>query len=147
MTPVVEGLGYRVWHLELAGGGRSQQLRLYIDAPDGVGLDDCVQVSREVSAALDVEDPISGHYSLEVSSPGMDRPLIKVEHFQEFIGHQAKISLYAPQDGRRRFRGELLAADAEAIRLQVDGETIRLPLADVAKARLAPTYETKTRLI
>jgi ribosome maturation factor RimP len=99
LEPLVEGLGYELVCLELHGSGAHALLRLYIDAPQGIGLDDCERVSREVSAALDVADPISGSYRLEVSSPGLDRPLAKPEHFRRFAGRQAKLQLAGSPGG------------------------------------------------
>src|ERR1044071_667568 len=109
LEPVVEGLGYELVLLEYVpqrGGGL---VRLYIDSLGGITLKDCERVSREVSATLDVEDPIQGNYRLEVSSPGIDRPLVKPEHFERFVGHDVSIRLTAPRaGGRRRYSGQLL---------------------------------------
>ena len=119
-------------------GGKSGLVRLFIDKPGGIGLADCENVSRAVSALLDVEDPVPGNYDLEVSSPGFDRKLTKVEHFQRFIGEIVKVKLRIPMAGRRRFRGRLLSADDERIVLEVDGESHSLALATIDTARLVP---------
>ncbi|HXG27281.1 MAG TPA: ribosome maturation factor RimP [Nevskiales bacterium] len=141
LEPLVEGLGYELVCLELHGSGAHALLRLYIDAPQGIGLDDCERVSREVSAALDVADPISGSYRLEVSSPGLDRPLAKPEHFRRFAGRQAKLQLRAPLNGRRRFAGRLLGLEQDEVVIEVDGSPWRLPLQQVEKARLVPEHD------
>jgi ribosome maturation factor RimP len=141
LEPLVEGLGYELVCLELHGSGAHGLLRLYIDAPQGIGLDDCERVSREVSAALDVADPISGSYRLEVSSPGLDRPLAKPEHFRQFAGRQVKLQLGAPINGRRRFAGRLLGLEEDEVVIEVDGSPWRLPLQQVEKARLVPEHD------
>lgn len=141
LEPVVEDLGFELWHLELEGAGGNRLLRLYIDAPEGVQLEDCERVSHEVSATLDVADPLPGAYRLEVSSPGLDRPLVKPEHFRRFLGERAKVTLYAPIEGRRRFIGVLHGLDDEAVRLECGGEVVTLPYATIAKARLVPEFD------
>ena len=138
LEPTVARLGYELVDLEVRLAGRDGLIRLYIDKTDGVGLDDCEKVSRAVSALLDVEDPVPGNYNLEVSSPGLDRKLTKIEHFQRFIGHLVKVNLRMPLDGRRRFRGELLSQDRENIVVEVDGQRHRLPLKLIDTARLVP---------
>lgn len=138
LEPVVEGLGYELTDLEVKVGGRDSVLRLFIDRPEGVGLSDCETVSRQVSATLDVEDPLPGHYALEVSSPGLDRRLTKFEHFQRFTGQTVRVKLRFPLDGRRNYRGALKSATREDIEVEVDGETFRLPLATIESARLVP---------
>ena len=140
IEPAVERLGYELSDLELQLVGRNGVVRLFIDKPDGVGLEDCERVSRQVSAILDVEDPLPGHYTLEVSSPGLDRKLTKPEHFQRFIGETVKVKLRFPLAGRRNFRGEITGADDENIEIAVDGEAHSLPIATIDVARLVPTY-------
>jgi ribosome maturation factor RimP len=138
LEPTVERLGYELIDLELRLGGRRGLVRLFIDKPDGIDLDDCERVSRAVSALLDVEDPVPGNYNLEVSSPGLDRKLTKVEHFQRFVGETLKVQLRFPIAGRRRFRGTLVSADEENIVVEVDGESHSLPLKTIDIARLVP---------
>jgi len=138
LEPTVERLGYELVDLEVRLGGKGGLVRLYIDRPDGIGLDDCEKVSRAVSALLDVEDPVPGNYNLEVSSPGLDRKLTKVAHFQRFIGETLKVQMRFPIDGRRRFRGTLVSSDEENIVVEVDGESYRLPLKTIDTARLVP---------
>ena len=138
LEPVVESLGYELTDLETKLGGRDGVVRLFIDKPEGVGLEDCELVSRQVSAVLDVEDPIPRHYALEVSSPGLDRKLTKAAHFQRFTGQDIRVRLRFPVAGRRNFRGSLKSADADSIEIIVDGEAHRLPMATIESARLVP---------
>jgi ribosome maturation factor RimP len=138
LEPTVERLGYELVDLEARVGGKGGLVRLYIDKPDGIDLDDCEKVSRAVSALLDVEDPVPGNYNLEVSSPGLDRKLTKVEHFQRFTGETVKVQMRFPIEGRRRFRGTLVSSDEENIVVEVDGESFSLPLKTIDTARLVP---------
>ena len=140
LEPSVEALGYELLHLEFAGRGGSI-LRLYIDAPGGIELDDCATVSRQVSVVLDVEDPVKNTYTLEVSSPGLDRPLVRPAHFQHFIGERVRIVLQVHLLGRRRFTGTLVAADAVAAEVEVDGELYRLPYDEMESARIDPVFD------
>ena len=138
LEPTVVRLGYELADLEVRLGGRGGVVRVFIDKPDGIGLDDCEKVSQAVSAILDVEDPVPGNYDLEVSSPGLDRKLTKVDHFQRFMGETVKVSLRFPKEGRRRFRGTLVSADDENIVVEVDGESHSLALSMIDTARLVP---------
>jgi ribosome maturation factor RimP len=113
-------------------------LRVYIDRAAGITLDDCARVSHQVSGVLDVEDPITGEYDLEVSSPGLDRPLFSREHFERFGGQRARVTLEAPIEGRRRFTGELGGVRGDAVSVWVDGEEYLLPFDAIASARLTP---------
>ncbi|HEX7341561.1 MAG TPA: ribosome maturation factor RimP [Rhodanobacteraceae bacterium] len=117
-------------------------LRVYIENPEReVGIDDCEAASRELSALLDVEDPISGHYTLEVSSPGLDRPLFAVEQFERFAGQEVKVVLGAPVDGRRRFRGRIDHVDGATIHLVLDdGQAFSIEHAAVESARIVPDW-------
>jgi ribosome maturation factor RimP len=140
LVPIIEGLGYELTDLELKIGSREGVVRLFIDKADGtVGLEDCETVSRQVSAYLDVEDPIPGHYVLEVSSPGLDRKLTKVEHFKRFTGEDVRVKLRFPLEGRRNFRGALKSANENEIEVEIDGESHSLPLATIESARLVPS--------
>lgn len=141
LAPVIEDLGYEFVGLELNQHPRHGLLRIYIDGPAGVGLDDCERVSQEVSAQLDVHDPIRGHYNLEVSSPGLDRPLFTVAQFARFAGLRVKVTLQAPIDGRRRFDARILGVEGDTIRLEQDGTTIEVTHDRVAKARLVPEFD------
>lgn len=141
LEPVVESLGYELLLLEFSPSSKSGLLRLYIDAPAGITIDDCERVSREVAGVLDVEDPISSGYRLEVSSPGLDRPLVKPAHFERFINEQARIQLLAPRDGRRRFVGWIRGVSDGAVRLETPEGMVEIPLADIDRARLVPDYD------
>ena len=138
LEPTVEGLGYELSDLEARVGGQNGLIRLFIDADAGISLDDCEKVSHAVSALLDVEDPLPGQYNLEVSSPGADRTLTKLSHFERFAGETVKVQLRFPIEGRRRFRGKLLSADEENIVVEVDGESHSLTRATIDTARLVP---------
>ena len=138
IEPTIERLGYELTDLEVRLSGQGGLLRLTIDKPDGIDLDDCEKVSHAVSALLDVEDPVAGNYNLEVSSPGLDRKLTKVEHFQRFEGETLKVTMRFPIEGRRRFRGTLVSSDEESIVVEVDGESHSLPLTMIDTARLVP---------
>jgi len=131
----VEGLGYELVDLDVSVGGKGM-LRVYIDLPGGINLSDCERVSRALSNFLDVEDPIPGSYRLEVSSPGVDRRLRTAEHFRRFTGHEVKLELKVPQDGRRRLRGELTEAAAGAITVDVEGARWQVSMDDIEMAKL-----------
>lgn len=137
LEPVLARLGYELVELEYAPGHGRALLRLYIDAPAGVGLEDCERVSREVSALLDIEDPIPSAYTLEVSSPGFDRLLRTRAHFGRFVGSRVFVELKEPRAGRRRYTGTLLAVDEGGIALEVDRERVAMTFAEIDKARLA----------
>jgi len=145
LEPTVEGLGYELADLELRIGGKNGVVRIFIDRPEGVGLDDCEVVSRQVSALLDVEDPVPGHYVLEVSSPGLDRKLTKPAHFQRFVGEEVRVQMRFPVEGRRRFRGKLLAAGEKTIEVEVDGITRSLPMVTIDSARLVPSLKSSRK--
>ena len=137
LEPAVNALGYELVDLDVRSG-RNGLLRLFIDNEAGVNLSDCEFVSKQVGDLLDVEDPIPGNYNLEVSSPGLDRKLTKSEHFQRFTGETVKVQMRFPIEGRRRFRGTLVASDDENIVVEVDGESHTLPVATIDTARLVP---------
>jgi ribosome maturation factor RimP len=143
LEPVVNALGYELVLLEFSPHKGSANLRLYIDAAAGITLHDCEKVSREVAAELDVENPIQQSYRLEVSSPGLDRPLVKPEHFLRFRGEQVKIQTLVPIGGRRRFQGVLTGADGEQIALDTAEGAVSLPLADIERARLVPQFDQR----
>jgi ribosome maturation factor RimP len=138
LEPAVAAMGFELADID-AHFGRRGLLRLYIDRQGGVTLDDCQRVSEQVGALLDVEDPLPGHYVLEVSSPGFDRRLRTLAHFERFSGEQAKIELRDAIDGRRRFTGRLAGVEGSTVLLEVEGELTRLPFGDIAEARLAPS--------
>jgi ribosome maturation factor RimP len=141
IRPVVEGMGFEYVGSEQAQQGQQQLLRVYIDKPAGIDIDDCAQVSHQLSGVLDVADPIRGDYTLEVSSPGMDRPLFSLLHYGRYAGARAKLRLHRPMDGQRNFQGELLGVDDGYIGILDDtrGE-IWLDWADVERGRLQPDF-------
>ena len=140
LTPCVEALGYELADLELKRESRGQVLRLFIDQESGIALGDCELVSGQVSALLDVEDPIPGHYNLEVSSPGLDRKLAKPEHFDRFAGRRVQIRMRRGHDGRRNFGGTLLERRGGCVAVDVNDGTgqVELSIDDIKIARLAP---------
>jgi ribosome maturation factor RimP len=141
IEPVVVSLGLELVEVEWVPGRREGVLRIFVDTLAGaerhVGVDDCEKVSREVSALLDVEDPIPGAYSLEVSSPGFDRLLRTRGHYERFAGSRIKVELAAPRDGRRRYTGTLQTVSESGIELEVDGQKVSVPFAEISKSRLA----------
>lgn len=138
LEPVVAGLGFELADLELQLSRGHGVLRLFIDAERGITLDDCETVSRQVSSTLDVTDPIGGPYRLEVSSPGLDRRLVKPAHFDRFAGTTVRVKLRRLIDGRRRVQGILLRRDGDAIEIDSGDECLRFALADVDVVRLVP---------
>ena len=140
LEPVVTGMGYELVEIEYNPSTRHGVLRLYIDHEDGIQLDDCTDVSNQVSALLDVEDPIPGHYNLEVSSPGMDRPLRGIKDYERFTGEVVNIKTGMAIDGRRNFKGRLCGVEGDEINIECDGQRFYLPLASIEKARLVPEF-------
>jgi ribosome maturation factor RimP len=140
IQPLVEDLGYEFVGLEYNSNPKNSVLRIYIDQGSGVGVEDCEIVSRETAALLDVKDPIRSRYNLEVSSPGLDRPLFTPAHYREFVGHEAQVNLFAPQDGRRKFSGPILGADEASVSINQDGTEVTLNLDNVVRAKLIPDY-------
>lgn len=139
IRPVAEELGFELIRVTY-GGGRKPTLQIMAERPDGtMSVDDCAQLSREVSLVLDVEDPLPDEYLLEVSSPGVDRPLTRPKDFERWVGFEAKVELAIQIDGRRRFRGRLLSFDGAVIQLETDEGTFDLNYADVSKAKLILT--------
>ena len=141
LQPVVEGLGYVLWELEFVPGRGSALLRLYIDSPDGITVDDCERVSRAVSEVLDAEDPVPGHYTLEVSSPGLDRPLKKLPDYVRFAGEEAQVNLREPADGARRWKGTLRGVADGNVLLETATGTRTIPFDAIDRCRLVPKIE------
>jgi len=137
---VVEPMGYELVGLEYFQRGNGALLRVYIDTAQGITLDDCTAVSHQLSGVLDVEDPIQGQYDLEVSSPGLDRPLFSAEHYERFRGCKAKVKLAAKLGDRRNFEGVLGNVSDTHLLLEIDGEIRELPLEMIVSARLVPEY-------
>ena len=140
--PELQGLGYELVEVEFAPGPGGGTLRFYIDnAPEldkGIDAEDCAKVSHALLDSIEADDPLPGDYSIEVSSPGLDRVLRTPEHFARFVDNRVKVELAAPRDGRKRFTGMLRRADGESIDLDVDNFSVSIRLAEISKARLAP---------
>ncbi|MCL4115648.1 UNVERIFIED_CONTAM: hypothetical protein GTU68_056399, partial [Idotea baltica] len=141
LIPVVEALDYQCWGIEYIPQGKHSLLRVYIDREEGVLIDDCAKISRQLSALLDVEDPISAEYTLEVSSPGIDRPLFVLEHFSLFVGEVVKIKLRTPFEGRRQFQGLLCGIEDQDIVVEVDNYEFLLPIDNIEKANIVPSFK------
>ena len=137
IEPVVQELGCELWGIEKLQKGRQVVLKIYIESADGINVDDCARVSRQVSAILDVEDPIPGEYMLEVSSPGVERRLFKPEHFNVCKGEKVQITLRQAFDGRRKFKGLLCGLEDEEVVIRVDdAQEIVLPMDSIERARV-----------
>ena len=145
LQPAVEALGFELWGLEHLQQGKHYVLRVFIDSENTVNLRDCEIVSRQISALLDVEDPISGEYTLEVSSPGIERPLFKIDQFAQFVGDTVKIAMRSQIEGRRKFKGLIECVSADEISLSVDGKTFKLDFADIDKANIVNSDRIPTR--
>jgi len=141
LAPVVTGLGFECWGIEFVSQGKHSVLRVYIDKEGGILVDDCAEVSRQVSSVLDVEDPISSEYTLEVSSPGMERPLFTLEQFASHAGEQVKIKLRSPFEGRRNFQGLLRGVEEQDVVVQVDNQEFLLPIDSIDKANIIPSFD------
>jgi len=141
LGPTIESLGFELWGLELISPSRRATLRIYIESENGVTVDNCATVSRHLSSALDVEDPIQGEYTLEVSSPGVDRLLFKPEQYGLYIGEPIEIRLRVPFEGRRKFRGWLIGLEGEDVVVRVDNHEYLLPMKQIDKARVEPRLE------
>lgn len=141
LAPAIADLGLELVGIEFSPNTRGSLLRVYIDEPErGITIDDCERASREISALLDVNDPVAGRYTLEVSSPGLERPLFTPEHFARFVGQPVKVNVNLPLDGRRRFQGPIKAVEGDRITLEQDGRPVEIAHANIAKARLVPDY-------
>ena len=138
VEPLLERLGYELVDLEFSGGRGSAMLRVFIDRQTGVGIEDCEAVSREISALLDLNDPIASEYTLEVSSPGIDRPLFTIAQFGRYIGEQAKINLRLPQDGRRRLHGRIVRVEGDSVVIAEEKGEYTVAKDNIEKARLVP---------
>jgi ribosome maturation factor RimP len=136
--PVLAELGFELVELEFVPGPGGGTLRIYIDNPEGIDVDDCADVSHVVSEMLDADDPFPGRYSLEVSSPGLDRILRTPEHFARYVDNRVKVELAVAREGRKRYTGMLRRADGESIEMEVDNFSVSIRLAEISRARLAP---------
>ncbi len=140
LSAPVEALGFELLGIEFVRAGKHSTLRVYIDHPDGITVDHCADVSHQVSAVLDVEDPISTEYNLEVSSPGMDRPLFKTSHYQDCVGEVVSVRLRMPMNERRNFKGKVLSVEDGNLTLEVDGQNYVLAIVNIEKGNLVPSF-------
>lgn len=140
IEPAVAALGFELVGVESLQEGKERILRVYVDGASGVGVDDLTALSRQISAVLDVEDPIAGHYRLEVSSPGLERGLFRLEHFVKYVGHKVKLRLKYPVDGQRNFVAFLVEVDGQEIQLKTTEGEIKIAYADVSKAHLVVDF-------
>lgn len=141
LQPVVEALGCELWGVDLQTGAKTKLLRIYIDKDDDlVGIEDCERVSRQASSILDVEDVINGEYILEVSSPGMDRPLYEIGQYEKYVGEDISLRLRFPYEGRRNFKGRLTGVDGDEIILVVTDHEYLFPVEGIEKANVVPRF-------
>jgi ribosome maturation factor RimP len=141
LQPVVEALGCELWGVDLQTGAKTKLLRIYIDKDnDLVGIEDCERVSRQASSILDVEDAINGEYILEVSSPGMDRPLYEIGQYEKYVGEDISLKLRFPYEGRRNFKGRLTGVDGDEIILVVTDHEYLFPVEGIEKANVVPRF-------
>lgn len=136
VKPIIEELGYQLWGCEYLAQGQHSLLRIYIDKEDGIGIEDCEVVSRSINGILDVEDPIQGHYSLEVSSPGLPRPLFYLWQYEQYVGQELTLSLARPLDGRRKYTGIIASISNNTILLKLNDDEIALDFSNIVKAYL-----------
>lgn len=140
IEPVVTALGCELWGIERLSQGKNALVRIYIDKTDGIGVEDCERVSRQVSSLFDVEDPIAGEYTLEVSSPGMDRPLYTLAQYQAFVGEDISLQLRFPYEGRRKFKGRLKGVEESDVVIEVDDHEYLFPFDSIEKANIVPRF-------
>jgi ribosome maturation factor RimP len=138
LETTIEALGFELWGVEYLSQGRHSLVRIYIDAPNGITVDDCATVSEQVGGVFDVEDTITGEYTLEVSSPGMDRLLFKLEQYPGYVGEIVELRLRGAFEGRRKFKGVLKGIEGEEVVIQVDDHEYLLPHSAIEKARIQP---------
>ncbi|QBR83223.1 ribosome maturation factor RimP [Legionella israelensis] len=136
LQPVIEDAGYQLWGIEYLAQGKHSLLRIYIDKPEGIGIDDCERVSKQVSSLLDVEDPISGNYNLEVSSPGIPRPLFFTWQYKKYIGSDVQLKLIKPLKNKRKITGTIASVSDDAVVLEIDQEQHEILFFAIAKANL-----------
>lgn len=136
IEPIVEGLGFECVGIEFHPHPKHGLLRVYIENEAGINVDDCSKVSHQISGVLDVEDPVQGNYQLEISSPGSDRPLFKIEQFEQFIGHIVKVSLFKPVNNRRKIIGRILKVEQNLVQLEEDGQVFEVSFQSMSKAHL-----------
>ncbi len=137
----VQALGFELWGIEFIRAGKHSTLRVYIEHENGISVEDCVEVSHQVSSILDVEDPISTEYNLEVSSPGMDRILFSAEQFARYTGEQVSVMLRMAINNRRKFKGTITAVEGDNLTLTVDGQAETVAFANIQQANLIPNFD------
>ena len=143
IEPAVNKIGYELTDLEMKWNGENNLIRLFIDQPEGIGLEDCEAVSQQIGMLMDIEEPIKDDYVLEVSSPGLDRRLTKIDHYLQFLGNEVRVKLSIPQDGRRNYKGNLLSANEDFIEVKVDGEVHKISIETIDFTRLVPVFKNK----
>ena len=135
-APVIEGMGFELWGVEFRSSHKHAHVKVFIDHKDGITVDHCSDVSHQISGVLDVEDPISVPYTLEVSSPGLERPLMNIGHFEKYIGREIKVRLTWAVEGRKNLHGKIAAVDDDNITVTMDGEEFEFPVSAVKRANL-----------
>lgn len=136
----VNASGYELVGLEFIRAGEHSTLRVFVDHENGITVEDCAEASRQISAVMDVEDPITVAYHLEVSSPGLERPLFKAAHYQQFVGHEVNLVLKMAMNNRRKWKGDIVTVEGELITLKVDGNDETFALSNISKANLIPKF-------
>ena len=142
LSPTLEAMGYELVRIQISGS-QHKTMQVMVERKDGVGMtvDDCADISREISAVLDVEDPLKDAYDLEVSSPGIDRPLLRPVDFERYAGFDAKVEMAMAIEGRKRFKGQLLGIEQGLVKIRLDEETYELPFGEIRRAKLLLTDE------
>ncbi|MEA2120030.1 ribosome maturation factor RimP [Halovibrio sp. HP20-50] len=141
IEPIVASMGFELWGIDHLSQGKNSRLVIYIERESGVSVEDCADISRQVSAVMDVEDPIAGEYRLEVSSPGMARPLYSLDQFTRFQGHHVALKLRTAFDGRRKYQGLLVGVEGDEVLLQMDGEEYCFPIESIDSAHIVPQFD------
>jgi ribosome maturation factor RimP len=136
LSPTINDMGYELWGCEYLSQGKHSLLRIYIDKEDGIGIEDCQEVSRQVSALLDVDDPIPGNYSLEISSPGIPRPLFSSWQYQRYVGHEVQAKTFKPVNGKRKLLGIIVSVSESSVVLNINNENQELLFSNIVKASL-----------
>ena len=141
LEPAIKALGFRLWGIEYIPQGRHSLLRVYLDKEGGIDIEDCAIASRQISSILDVEDPITGEYTLEVSSPGLDRRLYTLAQYEAFKGSKVKLSLSKPFNGKRRFTGLLCGIEGDEVVVRMGDEETLFPIEQIDRANVVPEYK------
>ena len=140
LTAPVEALGYQLWGIEYVQAGKHSILRIFIDSENGINIEDCAETSRQASAVLDVEDPISTEYTLEVSSPGVDRPLFTAAQYARYVGEDVKLQLTMPVGGSRNLKGAVIQVEGQMLTVKVDGKELVVALDNIRKGNLIAKF-------